>query len=170
LLAKLLQKLKSVKMSRSDLSKNTCTVARTVELVGDAWTQMVLHELFLGTRRFDVFQKNTGVSPHILSLRLKRMEDDGILERRPYCERPVRHEYRLTRKGRDLWPVIIALKNWGDRWLEPQGAPSITLTHRNCGAITRPHLVCSDCGEPIDAVGTHAEISDHMARERAVTR
>ncbi len=154
-------------MSRSDLSQNVCTVARTVEMVGETWSLMILREMFLGSRRFDDLQRRTGCSPHLLSQRLKRLEAEQIVERRSYSERPPRHEYRLTERGRDLWPVVIALKNWGDRWLDKTGAPPIELTHKACGQITRPSMHCSACGEPVDARSVTVRLSPKMARDRA---
>ncbi len=153
-------------MSRSDLSNMTCSVARAVEIIGDSWSQMILREMFLGSRRFDELQRHTGASPHVLSQRLKRLEAEGIVRRRPYTDRPPRHEYKLTEKGRDLWPVIIALKSWGDRWLDGPAETPIKLTHTDCGQVTRPQLVCSDCGEPIHALSCRASLSPEMVRER----
>ena len=153
-------------MSKADLSRRTCTVARTAEIIGDSWSQMILHELFLGTRRFDEMQRLTGASPHLISVRLKRLEAEGIVRREAYSTRPVRHEYRLTEKGRDLWPLIIAMKSWGDRWLDTADDVPITLTHKDCGHETKPHLVCSACNEPIKAVSTGFTISDDMLAER----
>ncbi len=157
-------------MSRFDLSQTTCTVARTIEIVGDAWSLMVLREMFLGSRRFDDLQNHTGVSPHILSRRLKRFEAEGIVDRRLYTEHPPRYEYQLTPKGRDLWPVIIALKGWGDRWLDREGPLPVTLQHTSCVKRTRPILVCSACGDPIDATTSRAQLSAAMASERKATR
>ncbi|WP_416899869.1 MAG: winged helix-turn-helix transcriptional regulator [Minwuia sp.] len=153
-------------MAKSDLSRRTCTVARTAEIIGDSWSQMIIHEMFLGTRRFDGMQRLTGASPHLISVRLKRLEAEGIVRKEAYSTRPLRHEYRLTEKGRDLWPVIIAMKNWGDRWMETPDATPITLTHTECGHETRPYLVCSACEAPIGAVTTRATISDEMQAER----
>lgn len=157
-------------MSRSDLSRTTCTVARTIEIVGDTWTLMVLREMFLGSHRFDELQQLTGAAPLILSRRLKRLEAERIVERRLYSEHPPRHEYRLTRKGRDLWPLIIALKQWGDRWLDREGPPPVTLAHTSCGRKTHPRLACSACDHPIDAVTTRVHLSTKMARERDAAR
>lgn len=156
-------------MSRADLSRMTCTVARTVEIVGDPWTQMILREMFLGSRRFDELQRYTGVSPHTLSQRLKRLEAERIVRRHAYSDRPPRHEYQLTEKGHDLWPVILALKAWGDRWLNGVRGSPIALTHVTCGKETRPCVVCSACGDPIEARTARATLSPKMARERAAT-
>lgn len=157
-------------MSRADLSRTTCTVARTIEVVGDTWALMILREMFLGSRRFDDLQRLTGASPLILSRRLKRFEAERIIERRLYSERPPRHEYRLTRKGRDLWPVIISLKQWGDQWLDPKGPRPVTLEHTSCGERSEPSLVCSACGDPIDATTTRFHLSAAMASERRASR
>ena len=153
-------------MASSRLSRQTCSIARTVEAIGDKWTEMILREMFLGSRRFDALQRLTGASPHILSQRLKRLEAAGILRRRAYLERPLRHEYRLTEKGRDLWPVVIALKTWGDKWMDG-GAPQITLTHSECGHQTTPYLICSHCKQPIEAVTSQPHITPTLAKERA---
>ncbi len=136
-----------------------CSVARTLSVIGDRWTLLVLRDCFLGVRRFDDFQGSLGCSPHLLSTRLAQLVDDGILERRPYQERPARHEYRLTAKGRDLFPVIASLVVWGDRWMsEGEGRP-VDLFHRPCGHRTTPELHCSECGEPIDPREMKARIN-----------
>ena len=154
-------------MGQAKLSHMTCSIARAVEMVGDRWTEMILREMLLGSRRFDELQRLTGASPHILSQRLKRLEAEDILTRNLYSERPPRHDYRLTEKGRDLWPVVVALKTWGDRWLDEGKSPPITLTHTTCGKTTEPYLACSACHEPIQAVTSKATISPDMAKERA---
>ncbi len=157
-------------MSRSDLSRTACTVARTIEIVGDVWALMVLREMFLGTRRFDDLQHHTGASPHLLSRRLKRFEAEGIAKRRLYSEHPPRHEYRLTAKGRDLWPVIIALKGWGDQWLDRAEPLPVSLRHTRCGQTTQPVFVCSACGDPIDATTAQAYLSDDIIRAREINK
>lgn len=153
-------------MSRSDLARKVCGVSRTIEIVGDAWTLMILRDMFLGARRFDDLQRQTGCSPHLLSQRLKRLEAEKIVKRRAYSERPLRHEYRLTERGRDLWPVVVALKSWGDRWLTRPGGAPIELTHRGCGRVTQPRMCCSECGDPMDARASVPSLSPAMARER----
>ncbi|MEM1315622.1 MAG: helix-turn-helix domain-containing protein, partial [Pseudomonadota bacterium] len=147
-------------------SRSLCTVARATELVGEPWTLMILREMFLRSRRFDELQKYTGASPHLLSQRLKRMEAEGIVVRRRYQERPPRDEYRLTEKGRDLWPVIIALKTWGDKWRDPDGIDPVVIVHKGCGKVTRPSLVCSECGEPMEAHDASVELDPAFADER----
>ena len=158
-------------MSRSDLADQICTYARTIELLGNEWTLMILREMFLGARRFDDLRCQTGASPHTLSQRLKRLERAGILRRETYSERPPRHEYRLTARGRDLWPVIIAMKGWGDRWLDAgDGAPPVAITHKACGHAVVPHTTCPDCGEVMHAHDAEARLSPAFERERKIAR
>jgi DNA-binding HxlR family transcriptional regulator len=125
--------------------------------------------MFLGTRRFDDFLRLTGMSSHLLSQRLKKLETQGVIRRVPYSERPPRHEYRLTEKGRDLWTVIIALKQWGDRWLGAEDTP-VQIVHNTCGQVTEPQMTCSECGEPIDARAAEAFLSQPFELERQAAR
>lgn len=150
-------------MGRSDLADSSCPVSRAIERVGDPWVLMILREAFIGVRRFDDFQVQTGASPHLLSQRLKQLCSDGILQRRAYNEHPPRYEYLLTDKGRDLWPLIMVLRNWGEKWL---GGSSVTLTHKGCGARIDPVLCCPECGERLTARDVMAEISDEFRQER----
>ncbi len=154
-------------MGRADLANTSCPVSRVIERVGDPWVLMILREAFLGTRRFDDFQVQTGVSPHLLSQRLKQLCEDEILQRRAYNAHPPRYEYLLTDKGRDLWPVIIALRNWGQTWL---GGETITLTHKGCGAQIDPVMTCPDCGAPLSARDVQADLSPEFEQERKTRR
>lgn len=103
-------------MGWSKVRDSDCSVARSLAVVGDRWTFLLIRDLFRGTRRFDQLQASTQVSPHLLSQRLKRLEDDGVVERVPYQVRPPRFEYRLTPKGQDLYPVMLSLGEWGAKW------------------------------------------------------
>ena len=127
-----------------------CSVARALEVLGDRWTLLVLRDAFSRVRRFEDFQRSLGVARNVLTDRLNRLVDEGILRRVPYQERPVRFEYRLTDKGRDLYPVLIALMQWGDRYTAGEAGPPVELIHEPCGQHTQPRLVCDHCGEPID--------------------
>jgi DNA-binding HxlR family transcriptional regulator len=123
-----------------------CSVARALEVLGDRWTLLVLRDAFRRVRRFEDFQRSLGVARNVLTDRLTRLVDEGILQRVPYQERPVRFEYRLTDKGRELWPVMMTLMHWGDRhYAEPEGRPMI-VRHRDCGGEVNGHLCCSKCG------------------------
>jgi DNA-binding HxlR family transcriptional regulator len=136
-------------MKRTPFADWPCSIARAVDLLGDWWTPLVLRECFYGVRRFDDFQRSLGIGRNILTQRLTRLVDEGLLERRQYHDRPVRHEYVLTDKGRDFFPVIAALVRWGDRWLAGEEGPPVVLQHRPCGHDLKAEVVCSQCGEPV---------------------
>ena len=137
-------------MKRTPFADWPCSIARAVDLLGDWWTPLVLRECYYGVRRFDDFQRSLGIGRNILTQRLKRLVDEGVLERRQYQDRPVRHEYVLTDKGRDFFPVIAAMVRWGDRWLAGEAGPPVVLHHRPCGHDLEAEVVCSQCGEPVE--------------------
>ncbi len=132
-----------------------CSVARTVEVVGERWTMLILREAFLGVKRFDHIQRDLGIARNILSDRLGKLVAQGILEKRRYSERPERFEYRLTAKGRDLYPIVVTLMQWGDRHTAGPGGTPVELVHDACGELTHPQLVCDGCGEPVHALNVH---------------
>jgi len=124
-----------------------CSLARALEMVGERWTLLVIRDLFCGLSRFDDLQASTGVARNVLTNRLDRLVENGLVAKRPYQERPVRHEYELTDKGNALWRVMHELLLWGDRFAPaPEGRPTI-LTHRECGGEIGPGGVCERCGE-----------------------
>lgn len=133
-----------------------CSVAQCLEVVGEWWTLLILRDSFLGITRFDDFQARLGISRNILQQRLTRLVDSGVLERVSYSDHPPRFEYRLTGKGRDLWPVITTMRQWGDRYAAPAGPP-VVITHKACGHVTEAVLKCSECGEPMTAPDVRAE-------------
>jgi DNA-binding HxlR family transcriptional regulator len=122
-----------------------CSIARTLELVGERWTMLVVREAFLGRRRFDELAGRLGIARNVLAARLARLVEEGVLERHRYQERPERFEYHLTPKGRDLWPVLMSLLQFGDRHYAPAGPPML-ITHRGCGGALTAHLTCDRCG------------------------
>jgi len=126
-----------------------CPVARAIDQVGDAWTLLILREAFYGLRRFDQLEEALGIGRNILARRLDRMVEAGLLERVPYQQRPVRHEYQLLPRGRALFPVLMALLRWGNDWAAgPEGAP-ITLVDRRTGQPVQPVLVDEATGVPV---------------------
>jgi DNA-binding HxlR family transcriptional regulator len=133
-----------------DYSDQNCSIAHTLEAVGERWTLLIVRDAFLGTRRFDDFQRNLGVARNVLQSRLERLVDAGILRRERYQERPERFEYRLTRKGVDLWPVLVALMKWGDRHAAP-GGPPVLLRHIGCGGEADDRRICQSCGKLLEA-------------------
>jgi DNA-binding HxlR family transcriptional regulator len=138
-----------VAMRWDEIRGMPCSVARSLSVIGDRWTLLVLRDAFLRTRRFEDFQRQLGVTRHLLADRLRKLVAAGILEKVRYQEKPARDEYRLTEKGRDLYPVITALLRWGDRWMTDDAGPPVTLVHKGCGHAMHPTLVCPDCGEPV---------------------
>jgi DNA-binding HxlR family transcriptional regulator len=137
-------------MRWSDVGSETCSVARALGVIGDRWTLLILREAFQRTRRFEDFQAHTGAARHIVADRLKKLVGHGVLERRKYQEKPARHEYRLTQKGLDLHPIIMAIVAWGDRWMDEGEGPPLELVHKGCGQPMTSVAVCSECGEPLD--------------------
>jgi DNA-binding HxlR family transcriptional regulator len=127
-----------------------CSIARTLELVGERWTLLVIREVFNGHRKFSEMQRSLGVARNVLAARLETLVDEGILERRAYSERPERYEYFLTEKGLDLWPLMIDLMQWGDKWEPlPEGRPMIVVHKGECGGEIDHRRICTKCGKPL---------------------
>jgi DNA-binding HxlR family transcriptional regulator len=137
-------------VKRTSFAHWPCSIARTVDLIGDGWTPMVLREAFYGTTRFDDFERVLGIGRNVLSQRLGRLVEEGLLERQAYQQNPQRHDYVLTEKGRELFPVLAAMMAWGDRWLAPDAGPPVLLRHAACGHDTRAEVVCAECREPLE--------------------
>ncbi len=134
-------------MKRSSVSQLNCSVAQSLEIVGEWWTLLILRNIMLGQRRFEAIQTDLGIARNILSDRLGTLVDHDIVSRVKYQDGPERFEYRLTGRGRDLFPVIVALMAWGDEHQAPDGPP-LVLRHA-CGSTAAPVFVCSSCGGPI---------------------
>ena len=144
-------------MSKLSFANISCSLARAVDVVGQRWTPLILRDLFAGMSRFEDIRRDLGIASNILTARLEDLELHGVVERRPYQQAPVRHEYVLTPKGRDLYPVIATLLAWGDKWLaEPDGPPTL-IVHADCGHVTTARTVCSACGGELSAANaSHA--------------
>jgi DNA-binding HxlR family transcriptional regulator len=140
-----------------DYDTQTCSIARALELVGERWTLLIVRNIHLGVRRFDEIQQQLGIARNVLASRLEALTDNGILERHPYGERPVRNEYKLTEKGRALWPVLVELMQWGDRYAMTPKGPPVILRHRGCGGEVGAHRACSRCGELLELADVRAE-------------
>jgi DNA-binding HxlR family transcriptional regulator len=136
-------------VTRTDTSEWPCPVARTADLIGDGWTLLIMREACLGTRRFEEFQRELGTGRNILTLRLNALVDEGLLTKVPYQERPVRHEYRLTDKGRDVYPILAAMAAFGDKWLLGSDRP-VVLHHTTCDHNMHAVVACSECAQPIN--------------------
>ncbi|QXJ22829.1 helix-turn-helix transcriptional regulator [Actinomadura graeca] len=125
-----------------------CSIARSLEVVGDRWTLLVIRSAFEGVRRFDDFQAALGVARNVLTERLTRLCDEGVMRRVPYQDRPERFEYRLTRKGVELWPAMMTLLMWGDRHYAPDGPP-LVIGHQGCPGALTPRFTCDTCDAPL---------------------
>ncbi|MEW2504087.1 helix-turn-helix domain-containing protein [Amycolatopsis sp. NPDC047767] len=141
-------------MKRTSFAQWPCSIARTMDLLGDWWTPLVLRDAFYGVTRFDEFQQALGIARNTLADRLRRLVDEGLLEKVAYQTEPVRYDYVLTDKGKDFFGVLIAMTAWGDRWLAGEAGPPITTHHEKCGHDTHAEVVCAHCGEPLTAEET----------------
>jgi DNA-binding HxlR family transcriptional regulator len=127
-----------------------CSIARSLELVGERWTLLVIREVFNGNRKFSEMQRSLGVARNVLTARLQNLVDERILERRPYSDRPERYEYFLTEKGLDLWPLMVDLMKWGDKHEPIPGGPPMKIVHKGeCGGEVDERRICTKCGKPL---------------------
>jgi len=136
------------RVERKSFADMHCSVAQCLEVVGEWWSMLIIRDAFLGITRFDQFQERLGISRNILNARLTLLVDHGVFDKVEYSKHPPRHEYRLTARGRDLWPVLIAMRQWGDKYAAPDGPP-LQVVHRSCGKVTEAVLTCSQCGERV---------------------
>lgn len=141
-------------MRKTSFARWPCSLARTMDLLGDAWTPLILREAFYGFRRFDDFQSELGIARNTLADRLRRLVDAGVFEKRLYQTEPARYEYVLTEMGSDFFSVIVAISAWGDRWLAGKQGPPVTFHHDTCDHDSAAEVVCTACGEPVRAADT----------------
>ena len=134
-----------------------CSIAKSLELIGERWTMLIVREVFLGNRRFDEMATRLDIARNVLTARLTRLVDEGVLTKVRYQERPERFEYRLTEKGIDLWPVIVSLLQFGDRYYAPDGPPMV-LVHKDCGGRLDEHRTCETCGARLQARDVTAQL------------
>ena len=142
------------KQSFADIS---CSIARAVDVIGQRWTPLIVRDLFAGMTKFEDIRRDLGIASNILAARLDDLERNDVVERRQYQSTPARHEYLLTKKGRDLYPIVATLLTWGDKWRSaPDGPPALTM-HTDCGHVTKAKTVCAECGGELNADNvTHA--------------
>src|ERR1700722_8611094 len=134
-------------MRCDELGDERCSIARTVSVIGDRWTLLILRDCFLRVRRFEEFEARMGITRHILADRLRKLVAEGVLKKVPYHESPARYEYRLTQKGLDLYPVLMSIVHWGDTYAAGRAGRPLLLQHMACGHQFDPVLTCSECGE-----------------------
>jgi DNA-binding HxlR family transcriptional regulator len=135
-------------MKRASFAEMTCSVAQTLEVVGEWWSLLIIRDAIFGVTRFDDFQRRLGIARNVLTQRLDHLVERGVMERVPYQDHPVRYDYRLTPAGRDLWPILNAIRQWGDRWQAPDGPP-VEVVHRACGHRVQLVPTCASCGESV---------------------
>ena len=143
-------------MRKASFAGMNCSVAQALEIVGEWWTLLILRDCFLGVRRFDDFVERLGISRNVLTNRLDTLVDAGVLVRRPYDEGRGRYDYLLTDKGRALWPVMTALRQWGDEWILGEGNEPLVVQHRTCGHVAAGVYVCDHCGDALDVRSVRA--------------
>ncbi len=138
-------------MRWEEVDSQTCSMARALAIFGDRWTLLIIRDAFRRIRRFSDFQKSLGINKHRLSDRLNRLVEAKILEKRAASDGGPHKEYRLTEKGIELYPVLLAVAQWGDKWECENDGPPLVFRHKSCGQLTRPRYTCSACNEEIDA-------------------
>lgn len=156
--------------ARADLSDTFCPLGRTAEFLGDRAVVLILRELFFNQTRFDAIVRGTALGPQLVSARLKRLEEQGVVERRAYQQRPMRYDYHLTPKGQDLFDILYVMRNWAEKWAyAPQevGADyAVEYRHRECGADVGTHMHCPMCGERLGFGKIRGILSPALAQER----
>ena len=149
------------------LEEEPCSLARTVAVIGDRWSLLILRECFLRVRRFEVFQSRLGITRHLLADRLKKFVRYGVLRRARYQESPARYEYILTQRGLDLYPVVMSIVHWGDTHMVDERGRPLLHQHKTCGKEFDPVMVCSECGEPLHAKQVHVHSGPGAATSAA---
>jgi DNA-binding HxlR family transcriptional regulator len=157
-------------MLGNDYNGQVCSIAGALEVVGERWSLLIVRDVLLGLRRFDEMQADLGIARNILQTRLTRLVDEGVLEKRIYQEHPPRFEYRLTEKGLDLWPAIVALLQWGDRYAAGASGPPVLLEHKGCGGAVDEHRICESCGERLSVRDVRAQPGPGASPESPLLR
>ena len=138
-------------MQRTDFGAMACSIARTLDVIGEPWSPLVLRDVWVGLSRFDQIQADLGISRKVLTERLDHLVHHGVVERRPYDNRP-RYEYVLTPKGTELVDLLMVMAGWGDRWQAGTAGPPVLYRHHACGQVSSVDLRCNHCGEPMHAL------------------
>ena len=157
-------------MKISDVGNQPCSVARTLSVIGDTWSMMIIRNAFLGIRRFDDFHKNLGVTRHVLTDRLNTLVNEGILHKVPYTETQKRFEYRLTEKGLALYPIIMSIVHWGDTFMDKGLGAPLDYVHETCGHTFHPVMVCSECSEPLSPKQVNVKVGKGLYAYHSQTK
>jgi DNA-binding HxlR family transcriptional regulator len=137
-------------MQRTNFGGMACSIARTLDVIGEPWSPLILRDVWVGFTRFEQLQADLGISRKVLTERLNHLVEHGVLERRPYDQRP-RYEYVLTERGTDLVDLLMVMAGWGDKWLAGEAGPPVLYRHHGCGEVSAAGLRCTRCGEPMHA-------------------
>lgn len=154
-------------MKWHELSEQHCSVARSLAVVGDRWTLMIVRDLFLGATQFEQLRRGLKISRTVLTDRLNLLESEGVVTRRPYQDKPTRYRYLLTTKGMDLYPIIMTLVNWGDKYYAGEEGPPVLYEHRTCGHDFKPVLTCSECRGELTTLDTRVRFAGFAQRGNA---
>ncbi|UJW31965.1 helix-turn-helix transcriptional regulator [Saccharothrix sp. AJ9571] len=138
-------------MQRTRFGEMACSIARTMDVIGEPWSPLILRNVYVGITRFEQLQESLGISRKVLTERLKWLTEQDVVARRQYSERPPRYEYVLTERGTELCDLLLVMVRWGDRWLAGEAGPPVLYRHHACGRISHVELRCSECGEPMRA-------------------
>lgn len=145
-----------------------CPITLSTSLVGDRWSMVIIRELLMGATRFQNIQAQTGATPQMLTARLKRLETDGLIKRRAYSKKPLRHEYVLTPMGREFRPVVLALRAWGETWIKDgRKSLAVRITHSSCGSEIQLDGICPSCDALVSWKEMRGEPTPAYRRERA---
>lgn len=154
-------------MKWEDLADQPCSVARTIAIIGDRWTMMIIRDCFNGSRRFDEFQVSLGISRTIVTDRLNLLVEEGVLTKVPYQEKPIRYEYRLTEKGLDLYPILLSMFSWGDRYYATKEGPPLLFRHKTCGHDFHSKVCCSECDQELKPREVEVRAGPGLKKRRA---
>jgi DNA-binding HxlR family transcriptional regulator len=138
-------------MQRTQFGEMACSIARTMDVIGEPWSPLIVRNIYIGIGRFDQLQQSLGISRKVLAERLRWLTETGVLERREYSSKPPRYEYALTDRGLELFEVLMVMVRWGDKWLAGEAGPPVLYRHHACGKVSHVELRCSECGEPMTA-------------------
>ena len=138
-------------MQRTSFGEMACSIARTMDVIGEPWSPLIVRNIYIGITRFDQLQHSLGISRKVLAERLRWLTENNVLERREYSGKPPRYEYVLTVKGLELFEVLMVMVRWGDKWLAGEAGPPVLYRHHACGRISHVELHCSECGKPMSA-------------------
>jgi DNA-binding HxlR family transcriptional regulator len=143
-------------MQRTRFGDLACSIARTLDVIGEPWSPLILRDIYVGINRFEQIQQELDISRKVLTERLKWLVEKEVLQRHAYSQRPLRYEYRLTAKGLELCDLLLVMVRWGDRWTAGEAGPPVLYRHHTCGQVSHVELRCSVCAEPMRATDVDA--------------